>query len=188
MDIETTDLAAVGAGILLAVVFKEPGRKEVVLRTDHYKDPLGREVTLLEAVLDKLRQYDLWVGHNIDRFDVPWLRSRAIQLGVAGGENLAPLTYDTAKAFRRVGHMTIRNAIGKPTASLAHAVDFYQLPQYKTAIYPNEWWQTVWGNRAERKAALDKVVDHCVRDVRNNAMLYPLLLRADRRVKIGRLL
>jgi uncharacterized protein YprB with RNaseH-like and TPR domain len=174
--------------VLLAAVVKEPGKKEVIFRTDVYKDPLGKEITLLEALLHRLGQYDLWVGHNIDRFDVPWLRSRAIQLGVDGGESLAPLTYDTCKAFRRVGFMTVRNAIGKPTASLAHVVDFYRLPQYKTAIYPNEWWETIWGDKPQRKAALDKVVDHCQRDVRNNAMIYPLLLRADRRAKIGRLL
>jgi uncharacterized protein YprB with RNaseH-like and TPR domain len=187
-DIETTSLEAVGAGILIAAVIKPVGKKEIVFRTDHYKDPLGKEEALLTAVLHHLAQYDLLVGHNIDKFDLPWLRSRAVQLGVEGGESFAPFTYDTCKAFRRVGYLTVRNAIGKPTASLAHAVDFFRLPQYKTAIYPNEWWETVWGDRVQRRAAIDKVVDHCVRDVRNNAMIYPLLLRVDRRAKIGRLL
>lgn len=174
-----------GAGILLAAVIKPLGKKEIIFRTDDYSEPLGKEAEMLEAVISSLSKFDLWIGHNINRFDVMWLRSRAVQLGLDSFP--MPFTYDTMQAFKRCGYLTVQNAFGKPTKRLDHVVDFFKLPQEKTALYPNEHWSIVWGDKAEKKAALDKLVDHCRKDVRMNAAIYPLLLRSDYRGTIKRI-
>lgn len=185
-DIETTDFGAVGGGMLVVVVFQSEGKQEV-LRMDQFHDPLGHEVQLVSAVIHKLMSYELVVGHNIANFDLPWLRSRAIHLGIEGLPMLAPLYYDTLTAFKRLKLKTVPNRIGKPSAGLGHVIDFHRQPQVKTAIYPAEHWEAVLGkNKAARTAALDTQEDHCRRDVQGTAAVYPLLLQHDLKAIIKR--
>ena len=184
-DIEATDLAAVGAGVLLAAVIKPIGGKIKVFRLDDYKCRPGRETPLVRDILNELQQYDIWIGHNIDRYDINYLKSRAFRLGVNFAP-IEPITYDTMRAFGRAGYLTRYNAFGKPSKGLAMVVDFFGEKQTKTSIMPREWWEAIWGNTDERKEALDKIVDHCIEDVKMNTAIIPYLLQSDRRLKIGR--
>jgi uncharacterized protein YprB with RNaseH-like and TPR domain len=193
-DIETTDLAAVGAGILICACIQPEDAEIKSFRIDNYKFKtdsrfgfLEREETaLLNDVVEELKKYPLLVGHNIDKFDIPFLRSRAYRLNYPC--DLYPFTYDTLKAFRRIGLRTVMNGFGKPSAGLAHVVDFFGIPQEKTGIFPVEHWRTIWGNEKERVAAMNTLVDHCIRDVRMNSLVYTALLQQDMRVSIKRLL
>lgn len=194
-DLETTDLAAVGAGMLICACIRPLATQRTrTFRIDAYEfeeSPdhgfLEREETALICdVLTELKKYDLWIGHNIDKFDVPFLRSRAFQLHSIC--EMWPLTYDTLKAFRRVGLRTVLNGFGKPSAGLAHVADFFGIKQEKNGIYPVEHWRTIWGNKLQRLEAMNHLVDHCERDVRMNATIYPALLEQDTRVSIKRLL
>jgi DNA polymerase elongation subunit (family B) len=195
MDIETTDLAAVGSGILLCVGIKPlNGGKSVTFRLDDYdgdteNDEYGffekQEMNMLWNVVGELDKYDLLVGHYIDKFDVPFLRSRAYQYGCTW--NSHPLTYDTKSAFRRTGFLTRQNGFGKTSASMDMVADFLGLEQLKTKIYPREWWQSIWGNKEERTKAMNNIVNHNKRDIEMNSKLYPLLLANDPRVIIKRL-
>ena len=194
-DIETTDLAAVGAGILLCVCIRplSTGRTRTY-RIDtydkHKKNDHGflevEETEMMGEVIGELSQYDLLIGHNIDKFDIPYLRSRAFQL--RRPFELWPFTYDTCKAFRRTGNRTVMNGFGKPSAGLAHVVDFFNIKQEKNGIYPVQHWMTVWGNKAQRIEAMNMLVEHCERDVRMNATIYPALLAMDTRAIIRRCL
>jgi uncharacterized protein YprB with RNaseH-like and TPR domain len=138
----------------------------------------------LEDVHKELSNYHIWIGHNIDKFDIPYLRSRAFRLEVVF--DLSPFTYDTLKAFRRTGYLTRQNGFGKPSAGLAMVADFGGIQQEKTAIYPAEWWMQIWGNKKKRIEALQNVVDHCQRDVRMNANVWEFLWNGDKRATMKR--
>jgi uncharacterized protein YprB with RNaseH-like and TPR domain len=193
-DIESTDLAAVGSGIVLCVGIRSTATNRTkVFRIDQYdyepSDEFGflerQEKDLLKDALAELDKYDLLVGHNIDRFDIPFLRSRAYQYGMNWWTH--PLTYDTLIGFRRSGLLTRQNGFGKPSASMAMVADFLGVEQLKTSIFPREWWLTVWGNKKKRQEHMNEVVDHNQRDVRLNAAMYPILLANDPKVIIKRL-
>lgn len=128
--------------------------------------------------MDILSGYDLWIGHNITRYDFSYLKSRAIQLDVPMPSK-RPFLYDTMLAFKRTGYRTRDNGYGKPTASLAHVADFFGIPQQKTAIYPSEHWKTVWQEGKERQKAMNELCDHCLRDVSMNEKVYWKLLEVD---------
>jgi len=194
-DIETSDLAAVGAGVLICACVRPLATQRTrTFRIDEYKfkesDEFGflerEETELLKDVMGELKQYDLLIGHNIDKFDIPFLRSRAFQLRAAS--EFRPFTYDTCKAFRRVGLRTVLNGFGKPSAGLGHVADFFGIKQEKNGIFPIEHWRTIWGNKLERIEAMNDLADHCQRDVRMNTLIYPALLDMDSRASIKRLL
>lgn len=193
-DIETTDLGAVGAGMITCVCLRPMQTKRT--RTYHIgmyefdpSDEFGfferQERALLEDVFKELSTYHIWIGHNIDKFDIPYLRSRAFRLGV--NFDLSPFTYDTLKAFRRTGYLTRPNGFGKPSGGLAFVADFGGIVQEKTAIYPAEWWMQIWGNKKARIEAIQNVVDHCQRDVRMNANVWEFLWGGDKRGSMKRI-
>ena len=124
--------------MILCAVIKPLEGKPITFRYDEMHCRAFHEKRLVQALVEEMEKYHVWIGHNIDWFDFNFLRSRAVLLGVPF--NCAPLTYDTMLAFRRLGYLTVRNPkTGKPRANLDHVVDFYNIPQLKTKVgYPNE--------------------------------------------------
>jgi DNA polymerase III epsilon subunit-like protein len=177
-DIESSALEAVGSGFVLCTVLKPLGEKAITLRYDKMSCKPGQEKPLIRKTFDILSEYDLWIGHNIQTFDVAYLRSRAIQLDIPLPSK-RPFLYDTKLAFKRTGFRTVDNGFGKPSASLAMVADFFNIPQMKTALYPREHWKTVWGEGKERQKAMDALCDHCVRDISMNEKVYWKLLEVD---------
>ena len=184
LDIETTGLDAIGSGSLLCAVIKPLAKSDIVLRADELHCAPGSERRLVTAVNEAIGQFDLIIGHNVDRFDLAWMRSRSVFFGLQ--EANRPFVYDTMKAFRRLGYRTVMNGFGKPTASLKHIVDFFGVEQEKTDILPREWWAAIWNKPSERKPAMDNIVSHCRADVRMTERVYWLLLRADHAASIRR--
>ena len=192
-DIETSALEGIGAGVLLCACVRPLSTNRTrTFRADAYKfdpDPeFGfferQERELLTELLDELVKYDLLIGHNIEQFDLGFLRTRAYRHHVPF--ELRPLVYDTVKAFRRVRYRTVLNAVGKPTASMDMVADFLGIKQEKTKLYPVRHWESVWGNDVQRTQSMDDLVDHCQRDVRMNAQIYELLLPNDEKANIRR--
>ena len=190
-DIETTDLGAVGAGIVTVVCIRpmQTQRTKTIHlgmyefeKDDSYGFLEREETALLRAVLEEFRKYHVLIGHNIEKFDWPYLRSRAFIRDVSW--DVYPALYDTLKAFRRTRFVTVPNGYGKPTGSLAHVADFAAITQEKTAIYPRARWEKIWGNKARREEALREEADHCQRDVRMNAQVFEFLWAADMRPTI----
>jgi uncharacterized protein YprB with RNaseH-like and TPR domain len=193
MDIETTSLSGVGGGILLCVCVRplQTQRTRTYHIGQYHYDPSPehgfferQERDLLQAISDEMGKYDLFIGHNIDKFDLDFLRTRAYRNNMPWFHT--PFTYDTMRAFGRTGYRTVLNSFGKPSKSMAMVADFLGLDQLKTAIYPVEWWSSVWGNDKQRAEALKNITDHCERDVRSNARMYELLLKADPKAIIRR--
>ena len=192
-DIETTDLAGVGAGVLLCTCVRPlKTQKTRTLRLDSYKFEADKqfgifereEKCLVEETLEELEKYDLLIGHNIEGFDLGFLRTRAAVHGVPF--RLEPIVYDTMKGFRRSKFRTRLNGFGKPTASLAMIADFLGIYQEKTSIYPVEWWSSLWGNELKRIEAMNNIVNHCQKDVRMNHGIYELILPHDKRLSLRR--
>jgi uncharacterized protein YprB with RNaseH-like and TPR domain len=186
-DIETTSLAAVGAGVLLVVCVRPTATQRTrVFRLDSYEyekdDAFGlverEETQLLKDVMDELSKYDVLIGHNVARFDVPYLKSRAFQRDLS----MPPfVVYDTLHAFRRTGYLTVQNRFGKPSAGLDMVADFLNIKQEKTKIYPRDWWESVWAKKITRLETMNEIVSHCQKDVRLNANVFPHLWKADPR-------
>jgi len=193
IDIETTDLGAVGAGIVLCVCIRPMDTKRTrtysIIEEEFEPDPLygfleREERGMLERVRNELSNFHILIGHNIERFDIPYLRSRAFRREV--DFPLYPALYDTLKAFRRTKYLTRPNGFGKPSGGLAMVADFGGVPQEKTAIYPMAWWESVWANKKKRLEAMHEIIDHCQRDVRMNANVFDFLWAADLRATIKR--
>lgn len=192
-DIETTDLAGVGAGVLLCVCIRPlTTQRTRTLRLDSFEfepdEHFGiferEERALVEASLAELEKYDLLIGHNIEGFDLGFLRTRAAVHGLSF--NIEPFTYDTMKGFRRSKFRTRLNGYGKPSAALAMIADFLGVDQEKTSIFPVEWWSALWGNKLKRIEAMNDIVDHCVKDVRMNHRVYELILPHDKKASFRR--
>jgi uncharacterized protein YprB with RNaseH-like and TPR domain len=192
-DLETTSLEGVGAGMLLCCCVRPvTNGKTHTLRLDDYKYEASpehgmfarQEADLVRDTVLELEQYHMLIGHNIDNFDLNFLRTRAYVHKIPFP--MTPFTYDTMRAFRRVGWRTVLNKIGKPSAGMDMVADFLGLDQLKTKIYPVDWWQSIWGSDAERLDALNEIVDHCVRDVRMNAQIYDAILPMDEKAVIKR--
>lgn len=184
-DIEATSLAAVGSGMILCAVIQPLGEQPKIFRYDRLSCPPGKEIILLRHIFQELDKYQLWIGHNIKGYDWPMLKSRALLLDVITPKGA--FFYDTCLAFRRLGYKTSPNAIGKPTASLDHVVDFFGYVQRKTKIYPREHWRTVWETGGERRRAMDNLVEHCVADVKMNEDIYWKLVGVDMTARLERL-
>ena len=183
-DIETSGLDAIGSGVLLCAVIRPLGKREIIFRADEMGCKYGQERELVTAITDELIKYDLLIGHNIIRFDIPWLRSRSVYFEIA--ELPKRFAYDTFTAFKRLGYKTVPNHFGKPSAGLAHVVDFFGEDQEKTALYPRHHWDIVWGDENRRKEAMGDLVNHCQADVRMNEKIYYKLLARDERAVIKR--
>ena len=184
-DIETTSLDAVGAGVLLCVVFQDyESREQTIFRVDNYRCKLGKEVPVLKDVINHMEKYQMMVGHNAQRFDMNFLMTRCVRLGISFTPN--PFIYDTLKAFRRTGLLTVQNAFGKPSAGLDMVVDALDGVQMKSKIYPASWWESVWDYKGSRKQAMNSIVEHCQADVEMNASIYPQLLAMDGKATIKR--
>ena len=195
-DIETTGLDAVGSGILLCacVIPSGPGEELKTFRLDEYKYKPDKkyglferqEMSLLNDLVGELRKYDLLIGHNIERFDIKFLMTRAMRMGQAFG--LHPFVYDTMKAFRRMGILTPQNGFGKPQAGLAAVADALGLSNEKTSVMAGAWWMSIWQKEELRQRAMDTIVNHCQGDVRMTRGVYQELLPQDLRATIRRLL
>lgn len=185
LDLETTALEAVGSGMIVCAVIKPLNEAVKVFRYDKLGDKPGKEVKLVRGVIEELDKYHLVVGHNVDTFDWGMLKSRAVMLNLRQPKPI--LSYDTMKAFGRTGFRTSMNYVGKPTKALDHIIDFFDLEQEKTKIYPREHWKTVWETGVTQKKAMDNLVAHCVADVIMTEKIYWRLIDIDTVDRIKRL-
>ena len=194
LDIETTTLDATGfiLGIGIHPLDDEGQynpKTAIFLRYDTLHDRPGHEKKLLRALFDELSKYQLWIGHNIIRFDWPMITSRAYQEKVS--YPFAPaFVYDTMLAFRRTGFKTRDNGFGKPKANLGHVIDFVARgkpgDQLKTAIYPFSHRECVYGKGKIRTEMMDVLEAHCLGDLQMTEQTYWELLRVDRTASLKR--
>jgi len=165
-DIETTAFDA-GFGILLSYAIKGGGKDKIfsdaITLDDIRKSKAGDEdLRLVKNCVRDLSQFDRIVTHygNDYRFDVPFIRTRAVALGVpfpAYGTIKQEDTYTILKSKFKVG----RNRLETACRVLLGETE-------KNHVDPKVWRAA---GRGDAKA-LRYVLDHNKRDVRDLERLY----------------
>ncbi len=112
---------------------------------------------IVESAIDELVKYDRVYGHYSSRFDVPFLRTRALVHGLyfpGYGAMKQSDTWEMAKRKLKI-HSNRQDSV---SATLTKKSD-------KTKIHPDVWLKAQFGTNKERKAALKYILDHCMIDV-----------------------
>lgn len=160
MDIEATDLAA-DRGVVLCMCYEssdEPGvvhtlRNDEVARKSWKAGRRGDDKEIVKKANALLRSHDVIVAHNGTRYDLPFLRTRAVKWG------LEPL-----KEHKIVDPLSIawrkfrlqRNSLGSISSLL-------ELSDRKTPLDLAVWADAMLNGS---KKAMDLIVEHCVADVK----------------------
>lgn len=156
LDIETTGLNA-GFGVILCAVVKMYGPDErKVFRADEY-EPWKRGVRaddgpLLRDILACLEDCDILIAHNGLRFDLPFLRTRAVVHGLppVNFQKIIDPVQLARQHFRFSGNslQSISNLIGTKSE--------------KTPLTPQTWQRASLNGDPD---AMEEIVTHCIADV-----------------------
>jgi len=165
-DIETTNLKA-DYGIVLCYCIKPAGKNKILSRTITKADLETREVLDKEVVrscIEDMQKFDLIVGHYSTRFDLPYLRSRALSMGLEFPIFGTIAHRDTYYMCRRL----LCISSNRLESACRHVLGRTR----KTHIDPKHWILALQGN----EKALAYILDHCRRDVRDLEDLYFALI------------
>jgi len=55
------------SGFILCASYQAPARETKIYRYDEMHCRPGHEKRLLQAILEEMGQYDLWIGHNAEK-------------------------------------------------------------------------------------------------------------------------
>jgi hypothetical protein len=155
-DIETTGLNA-GFGVVLCAVVRLYGPDETfVLRADDYPEwKEGRRANdkaLVADILNVLSEADILVAHNGVKFDMPFLRTRAIIHGLpaVNFQKIIDPVLLARQTFRFPGNslQSISGVIGTEAA--------------KTPLRPEVWQRATMNGDPD---AMNEIVEHCIADV-----------------------
>lgn len=164
-DIETTDFGTEGyIGKLLCCSFLpvNNGHKPhtLVIRYNEQNDR-----RLIREVAEELARYRYHIGHNIASFDYNWLNSRLMFHGLP--------TLDTAIYFDT--YQVAKSLAIKTSKGLGNLVDYFGLPEVKTAIYRASWSKSLSPYEGEFEETLGQITYHCSEDVKANRQLFNVL-------------
>jgi uncharacterized protein YprB with RNaseH-like and TPR domain len=153
LDIESSGLKA-NFAIMLSYCIKVRGEDKIYCDWFNEKDlKNGQDRRIVKNCIRDLGNFDRVIGHYSKRFDIPFLRTRALMLGIdfpQFGELYHTDVWDIAK--RKLCLSSNRQGV------IAEAIneDFS-----KTRISHNYWLPALQGD----KKALEYIVDHNKRDV-----------------------
>lgn len=155
-DIETTGLNA-GFGVVLCAVVKLYGPDETrVFRADDYpawqRGERANDRDLVAAILACLEQADIIIAHNGLRFDVSFLRTRAVI------HDLPPVNFQKIIDPLQLARQLFRF----PGNSLKSIQNTLLTPSKKTELIPEVWQRATMNGD---KDAMDEIAEHCLYDV-----------------------
>jgi uncharacterized protein YprB with RNaseH-like and TPR domain len=153
-DLETTSLNA-DFGVILCGVVKPAHGKAKIFRADrlntHWPTCRSNDSAVVKAITEELAQYDIWIAHNGNRFDVPFLRTRMAKWG-----------YDPLPARKLIDPVFLaRNKLKMSWNSLEKLAEFLGC-NTKTEVSGDMWLQASLDGS---KNAMNYIVRHCVQDV-----------------------
>jgi uncharacterized protein YprB with RNaseH-like and TPR domain len=159
LDLETTDLDADRAVILCASYesSKEPGKIRTI-RQDRTnprwrRGIRGDDKELVKQVCKLVRDHDIVVAHNGNRFDIPMLRTRALRWGLAPLKEVK-LVDPCNIAFRK---FKLRSN------SLGRIADYVGISDKKTPLDMSVWADAMLNGS---RTAMNLIVEHCEADIR----------------------
>lgn len=157
-DLETSSLNA-NEGILLVACIKSSELGMITLRideTDEYYWSRGlraHDNIIVQRTTDILAEHDVVVAHNGRWFDLPFLRTRLLAHKMGRMPD-----------FKLVDPCTIlRNKFRMKSNGLAAIIDHLGLRDRKTPLDMSVWVDATLNGSSK---ALDKIVKHCIQDVR----------------------
>lgn len=159
-DLETSNLCA-DFGILLCGVVKGAHGKARVFRGDQlnpkWMTRRSDDSKVLAAIVQELDQYDIWIAHNGNRFDVPFLRTRLLRHGMR--------ELPTKKLVDPV--LLARNKLRMSYNSLEKLANHLGCNS-KTDVRPEMWLAAALDGD---KTAMKYITEHCVEDVNTLEMV-----------------
>ena len=170
-DIETSNLNA-NFGIMLAYCIKDSQSDKIYEDYLTKEDAFGNlDKRIVKNCIKDLLRFDRVIGHYSQRFDIPYVRTRALMLGVdfpGYGELMQSDTWQIAR------HKLKLNSNRLKTIALAILGK-----TEKTEIDPIYWLRGLQGN----KKALKYIVHHCEMDVLDLEKIYNKLEKFTRTTK-----
>jgi len=153
LDIEATNLKA-DFGIVICYCIKPARRDKIISRCiqpKELKSCYDKEV--VAHLIQKLQYFDRVITHYGSRFDVPFLRSRALSLGLDFPIYKSLWQTDTWNIARRKLCIS-SNRLGKIANLLG-------VKEQKTPITSEHWIGALMG----KGKSLEYILDHCRKDV-----------------------
>lgn len=153
-DLETTNLSA-DFGVVLCGVIKPADGTCKVFRADKlnpkWLTTRSNDKRVVQAIVQELSQYDIWIAHNGNRFDVPFLRTRLAKWGL-----------EALPAKKLIDPVFLaRNKMKMSYNSLKSLAQFLGVDS-KTEVSGDYWLQAALDGNTR---AMTYIVDHCVQDV-----------------------
>lgn len=152
-DLECSSLNA-DFGIVLCGVIKPQDGEPVIFRGDDYKTwkrKRSEDWGVVQDIIRELGKYDLLCAHNGLKFDIPYLRTRAMRWMLPPLQ--APKLIDPVLIARRNLRMGYNG--------LERLADFLGC-NTKTPVEGATWMQASLDGDRE---AMDEIVAHCIEDV-----------------------
>lgn len=155
-DIETTGLNAAFGRILCACVMTYDPQEIKTFRADEYpswkEGKRSDDHDITAELMAYLEEFDILIAHNGVKYDLPFLRTRALQYG------LPPL--QPMKIVDPV--LSARRQLRLQSNSLDSIAKHLDAPFQKTPLEPRVWARAMMDND---KDAMDLIVEHCIADV-----------------------
>jgi uncharacterized protein YprB with RNaseH-like and TPR domain len=173
LDIEVSGGFNADWGTMLSWCIKE---KEGVIRSDVItrKEMMGGTIDkrITKSLVDEMKRYKILVTYYGTRFDIPYIRTKALGWGIEfPGFYIKKKYNENYKMDSEIYHWdlyyTIRNKLKLSRNSLANACDFLGIPG-KTPISKDVWRKAMYGD----KKSLDIVMEHNEGDVRATEELH----------------
>lgn len=163
LDIETTNLKA-DFGIILSFAIADDATSNVVSRVITKQDlRTCLDAKVITTCIKEMRKYDRIVGYYSTKFDIPFIRTRAISLGLEFPQYGEIIHNDL--------YYTVRNKLNISSNRLDNACRTVFGATEKTRIDADHWIKALMGD-AE---ALAYIQDHNIRDVQETKRLYHAL-------------
>lgn len=170
-DIEASNLKA-NFGIMLSYCIKDSKSGEIFCDVITEKDLRnGLDKRIVTHCIEDMRKFDRLVGHYSTKYDIPFVRTRALTLGLdfpTIGEINHTDTYYMAKRLLCLNS----NRQGVVAEALTGE-------DIKTRIDPNRWIHALRGD----KKALDYILDHNKKDTIQLEKNYNILVKFTRNLK-----
>lgn len=166
-DLETSNLNADYGLILCGVIYNITANKIDVIRwdkTEAYKNGIyhnDREVVV--KIRDELEKYDIVIGYNSTRFDIPFLRTRLLKHRERLLESVRHIDLYWIAKYKLKLHDNKLDTIAK----------FTKTESQKTEVDGDKWIEAlVYAGTKRGKIAMDYIVEHCVLDCKVLAQVF----------------
>jgi uncharacterized protein YprB with RNaseH-like and TPR domain len=172
-DIETTDRKADWGVMLCYVIEAEDGTiYKNIIKLKDMRNPKVIDKHVVESCVRDMKNFDILVGFYSSRFDIKFIRTRAVVQGV-------PFPgYDEIK--HQDIYYIVRNRFLLGRNSLLNSCKTLLGQSNKTFLDMRVWREAVM---CGTQSSLDYIVDHCEHDVKDTKELYYKVINYGKNVK-----